>query len=610
MEESNFIKKKIRILFIFFTFFSIALLGSSFRWTIVEGGNLRNIADGRVISSELTSLRGSIYARDGSILAFSEPRFNMYIWTGEGGLEFIEKEIKSQTRDELLEKISPIIDKTPEELGKTIKTLNEQGINWIPVAKNLNPDKWEALNNLKTDINNERKLAGFTFEYTSERIYPEKELASHLIGLTTRDDKGVEYGISGLEFAWNGDLNPRKGITQREQNATGETLANALIQTIEPKMGSSIHTSIDKRLQLIADEKTKWAYEFFDADNTSILISDPKTGEILAMSNYPTYDPNKRSEIKELNVFGNTAISAPYEIGSVAKSFALASAIDSGKVSIEDIILPNGHNGCEKIVEDEPALCTFDSKPQPPMPLKECFWRSDNICFFHLSKLIGTSKDELTGKEIYSSKIYHDYLLKFGVGISSGIDIGGESTGLALKDIGTWNLGDVAAFSYGHGFQMNTVQVLSAISVFANDGVRMRPFLVKKIIKGDGIERHQEPLPVERVISLETANEVQKMMKLVFDKDMREYETQYYDLKNYNVGYKSGTALIAEKGVYTDDIFATHAGCDFSPDKKFCMVVKLEKPRAVERLSFYNSRVMFLETLNAIKDYLNLERIK
>lgn len=606
MAEVKHIKNKIRILFLFLFLFCALLIASSFRWTIIEGSTLRDIADGRVLSSELTSLRGSIYAKDGSTLAYSEPRFDMFIWMND--LEFFESEkIDIQTREEFLQKVAPIIDKTPEELEQTINEFDNAGIKWIPIARNLTSTQWEDLRNLKTDKDPNRYLTGFVFEYTSQRIYPEGQLASHIIGLTTRDNDDTEFGISGLESAWNGDLNPRKGIIQREENAVGDTLATALIETIEPRQGSSIYTSIDKRLQLIAEDKTSWAVDHFEADSASIIIIEPRTGEVLALANYPTYNPNERDKIDNPLVFGNSSISAPYEVGSIVKTLTLATAIDNGTATPQDIIMPNGHEGCEVVVEDLPPVCTFNKLPQPPMPLNECFIKSDNLCFYHLSQKIGANKSEL-GIEVYSSQNMHNYFTNFGIGVASGIDLGGESFGL-FKSVGTWDPTDVATFSYGHGFQMNAIQALSSIATIANNGVRMKPHIVTNVTKGDGNEIVQQPVALNRVISGESANIVASMMQDVFQSSIRSYEGPYLDLLNYQIGYKSGTALIVENGVYTADIFATHVGCDFSEDRKFCMLVKIEKPRSVQRLSFYNSRVLFLETLIAMKDYLNLERV-
>ncbi|MCA9381042.1 penicillin-binding protein 2 [Candidatus Dojkabacteria bacterium] len=577
------------------------------RWQIVYAEDFRKIADGRVYSTELTSLRGSIYSKDGSTLAYSEPRFDMYIWMS--GLEYVEDK-NVQTRDEFLKKVAPIIDKTPESLAKEIRENHEDnGLLWFKIGDNLSATQWQELINLKTDENEKRELQGFQFLQSSQRVYPEGRLASHVLGLTN-EYKNQEVGLGGIEGHWNGDLNPRKGLLIKETDAVGQSVASALFATIEPKPGSSIYTTIDKKLQAIVEEKTKAAAEQFGAESTSTIIMDPKTGAILAMANYPDYNPNLREET-DPSAYTNQSITIPYEVGSIGKIFTFATGIDTGVITPETMIMPEGHEGCEKFSDDLEPLCTWDKKPQGPLTAFDCFEKSDNVCFYHIAHdFIMDLDDGETLAQEGKEKTFYDYLYDFGIGRNTGIDLSGEDPGL-LKELKNWNLGDVAAFSYGHGYLTTPLQVITAVSAIPNHGVRMRPHVLDKVIKGDGEVIEYEPLPFDfekTIIKPETAELVGNVMHQIYLSNIPDYEYWYRDLRNYNIGMKSGTALIANQYGYTSDVNSTQVGFDMSDERSFIMLVKVNKPEGGQ-LSYYNSRVMWLDIFAATKDYLGVPRI-
>ncbi len=606
-ENNGFLSNKIRVIHIIFFLTFIVISASLFRWQIIYADDFKKIADGRVYSTELTSLRGSIYARDGSTLAYSEPRFDMYVWIRD--LEYFEEK-GIQTTDEFVRKVAPIIDKTPEELRKMIReNYEDNGLLWFPIAESLDAEQWQELNTLTTDIDTERILKGYRFISTSKRIYPEDRLAAHVLGLTNTH-KDQEIGQGGIEGHWNGDLNPRKGMVIKENDAIGQAVASSLFETIEPKPGSSIYTTIDKKLQTIVEEQVESAVKRFEAESGTIIVMDPKTGAIMALANYPDYNPNLREET-EPSVYTNQGVTIPYEIGSIGKIFTFATAIDKGVITPETIVQPEGHEGCEKFTNDLEPLCTWDKKPQPALTAFQCFQKSDNICFYHMLHDFIMDMDK-SGEQVnkIDSRSFYQYLYDFGIGRNTGIDLSGEDPGL-LKNGDEWNLGDIAAFSYGHGYLSTPLQTISAVSAIPNGGVRMRPHIMEKVVKGDGEVIHYEPLPFdfeEHIIKPETAELVGNIMHQIYLNDIPAYEYWYDDLRNYNIGMKSGTALIANQFGYTSDVNSTQVGFDMSDDRTFIMLVKVSKPKGGQ-LSFYNSRIMWLDTFAAIKDHLNVPRI-
>lgn len=588
-ENNTEISSKLRSFHFILILFVVLLVAFCVRWQVAEAAKFREFAKGRSVTAPLKSYRGSIYAKDGSTLAYSEPRFNIFVWMDD---LILSETNNTQSREEFYRKMAPAINLSTVELEEKINNYFDQKIRWIPVAKGLTDKEFEKVKNLKRDTDPERTLAGWDYEVTSTRIYPEGRLGAHVIGLTN-EVNGKMVGVGGLEEQYDGILNPRTGFQSGEKDAIGQTVTAALRETIEPKNGSSIYTTIDKKLQQIIEKKIKEGVETYKAVSGSIVIIDPKTGSIMALANYPDYDPNKREE-KDPAVYGNSTTLRPYEAGSIGKVMTMAAAVDLGLIDKDTVILPNGHQGCEKIHNDLAPLCTWDKLPQVgPMKAFECFYKSDNICFFHIA-------------EMMNRKDFFNYLTKFGVGSASGIDLGRTDSYGILTEYIDWNKGDVAAFSYGHGYQVNLIQAVDYTATVANYGVRMKPRVVEKVIDSDGNVQEYKPIVVERAVSRETADKMAEMMNINFDNSTPEwwYKQLYY---NYNIGVKSGTALLVENGVYVNDINASFVGYDESPERTFAMAVSLDKPQEpASKLSFYNSRPLWLDTFDAIKDIIGV----
>ncbi|RMD76695.1 penicillin-binding protein 2 [Candidatus Dojkabacteria bacterium] len=587
-------KSQNSIKFINLVFFLVALLiiGISFRWQIVEGEKFSEIMKKRVFSTELDSQRGAIYFYEGATMAYSEPRYDLYVWLGD--LEFFEKR-QIQSREEFISKVSKVIGISEVELSAKFTKAAENNLKWFQIGKSLTKEQFDALNSLKTDKFKSQPLSGFILDAVPVRIYPEKRLASHVVGLTNYVDKR-HIGVAGIEASYNGVLNPIKGFLKAEKDAIGQTVASSLALTIEPKTGASVYTTIRKRLQEIIEVKLKEGVEKYQAKSGSVVVMDPKNGEILSLANYPDYDPNF---IKQEDVIGltNSAIIKPYEAGSIGKLITVAAGVDLGIFGSEDIVLAEGHNGCESVLPDLPPLCTWDKKPQPPMSVKDCFAKSDNVCFYHMARKI-------------NRKDFYDYMTAFGIGSSSKIDIGfGDSFGL-LKDSSEWNLGDVAAYSYGHGYQVNALQALSYTATIANHGVRVLPRAVYKVVRSNGVKVEMNPIVENRVVSVETAKKVTDMMRYNFKFAIAGNEYQYFHLKKYDLGVKSGTALIAENGSYTDDMNASFVGFDASPERTFAMIVWLEKPKVPkgDLLAYYNARPLWLDIFDSIREILRVPK--
>ena len=590
---------------IFFGLLFIGLISLLFYWQVINSEKYQAIANSRYIDVKIPSIRGSILASDGSTLAYSEPRFDVFIWLPE--IEAAEKQ-NTQTREEFLSKVSGVLGITIDDL----KAFIESGPQWIKIGSRVTVEQKNQLLGLKTDINKDKNIQGIQYNYVNRRIYPEGKLASQVLGYVGFDGNNNEKGIWGLEQYWDGSLKAIEGVQSGEVDSSGNTIATSSSDTVTSKEGATLYTTIDKTLQTILEQKLKEGHDQFKTKSVTGIIVDPKTGAILAMANYPSFDPNFYYSESDPEVYGNKAISTPYEVGSVAKSFTLSSAIDLGRVNPETVLLPNGHKGCE-IISPNPApedRCVSAETNKNPNKIIECICvynrKGINRSMSVLDALIGS--DNIGFRHIALTMSYvefRDYLSKFGAGKASQVDLPSESYA-DLKDGTKWNYADQAVYSYGHGYSMTPLQTVIGVSVIANDGDRMQPYLVSKVVDIDGQITEFKPKVMAHVIKPETAKTVASMMHQVYLNQL--IERKYKPLAQLNIGLKSGTALIpyTDRPGYSSDINTTFLGYDASPDKKFAMIIKLEKPE-VGDLSFYNARILWLDTLLAIKDHLNLK---
>lgn len=591
--------KFIRLVFLILIFVITCLL---FKWQVFDSERFIAIANERFKDIKLPSIRGSILADDGTTLAYSEPRFDTFVWLPE--MESAEDR-DEQERHEFYEKVSEVLKIAPNELEEKFNT----NALWIKIATKITLDEKNALLELKSS--KDKYFSGIQFEYVNRRVYPEDRLASQILGYVGLYDPEVK-GVWGLEQYWDGSLRPVEGVVSSEFDSFGNPITLADTDFIESKPGSNLHTTIDKTLQGILEKKLQEGYIQFEADSVTGIIMDPKTGAILAMANYPNYDPNAYWENTDSDAFGNKAISTPYEVGSVAKIFTLSAALDLGKVTPETILLPEGHDGCEIISPDAEVgancrhpennktdkpvecICTYDKKPvKQAINVTGALNGSDNIAFRHIAL-------SMSYKEFYS------YLKLFGAGQPTQIDLPDESYA-NLKASEDWNYADQAVYSYGHGYSLTPLEAIVGVASVANNGYRMQPFIVQKIVDADGSVKTIEPKVMARTIKPETAETMGQLMHKVYLGQLIEKKYKY--LAEYNLALKSGTALIpyTDRAGYSGEINATFVGFDASPEKTFVMLLKLEKPQ-IGDLSYYNARLLWLDTFIAIKDHLNVPR--
>ncbi len=498
----------------------LTVVGRSFYLQILQHENLVKKADKQHQHKvDLTPARGSILDRNGTTLAesihmdscYAEPR---RIKDVEGTAAVLAP-ILGMPKHELVEKLSV-----------------NKSFNWV--ARWLAPEVAARVKNMK--------LPGIGFAPESKRFYPNMEIAAHVVGFTGRDPNGLE----GIELKYDSTILGNTGYMITERDALGRNIAvmNTVIKDSSP--GKSVILTLDKTIQFIAEKELAKAVTESNAKSGMALVMESDTGRVLAMANYPTFNPNAYSRYS-LAQLRNHVVTDSFEPGSTFKVFTIAAALDSGTIKPSDVY------NCENGVYHIAGRTIHDDHPHSRLNVSEIIKYSSNIG----SAKIGFKM----GEEKLSS-----YLRNFGFGGRTGIDLPGESPGNLKR---SWYGIDLATISFGQGLSLSTMQLATALSAIANGGNLMRPYLVEQILDDNGtVVQKFEPQIVRRVISPETAQKVARMMETV---TMDGGTGTKAALDGFRVAGKTGTAQKVDSVTRT-----------YSPSKRigsFVGFVPAEKPK-------------------------------
>lgn len=581
------------VIFVLFPAFVVGTISQMYRWQVIGHEKFETMAEQQLIEDKrLPSSRGTIYASDGSILALDEPVWGVYasISTDEE-----ERERFNKQRESFIQIVTQILDVDAEELDKKL----DEDFRYVLIKNYISSEKKKELEEKKKELEEEQTenkseaqkvanemeksgtdedtinkylavqyeeiemvgLFGLHFEREEKRIYPDGRLASHILGFVGKSEEGEDVGQYGLEGYYAGDLLGKEGFKYEEKDSRGNVIMTGEYDPVLPRQGKNIVLTIRPNIQATVEKYLEKGVKKHEAKSGSAIVLDPNTGEIIAMANYPDYDPNLYFNEEDATVFKNKAISDVYEYGSVNKVLTVSMALEEGKITPNTIC--NDDKGYIEILDKK--IYTWDKMPDGSQRPKDVLKNSNNVCAAKFGLKVGIDRN-------------YEYLKKFGIGDFLGIGLQDEATSY-LKPLGYWNELDLATSAFGQTISATPLQVVSAVSTIANDGKRMRPFIVKELYdEEESIEIKQEV--ASSPISVDTARKVQDMMRAVvtggeahgwFDKEV----------PNYSIAGKTGTAQIPypdKVGYYKDRTNATFVG--FSPvhGAKMIMIVRLEEP--------------------------------
>ena len=476
-----------------------------------------NFLDEQVLSrshSEYTLLatRGKILDRNNNILALDVRSFSV-------GVDI--KKFKGEPSD--IESLEKILDLKQGTIDKLIRN-----IGYKEIKRHVSGAERKKIENFN--------LEGIFFRENLRRSYPQKEVSSHVVGITDID----RIGIQGSELVFNNSLKGKKGRFIGIKSSGNKKIEG---DRVEPQDGKDLFLTIDIRLQSIAFEELKNAIDQAGAESGSVVIINPQSAEILALSNYPSFDPSNRRDIKDHSVFRNRATIDVFEPGSVLKPIAMSAIIDSKKINLEDNI--NTSPGWVKVS----GYKTSDFKDYGVLSLSEIIALSSNVGMVKLCA---------------DQDIVHltKYFKSFGIGrYPVNLLIPAREGFLAHPS--EFTLRDKVSSCYGYGLSMSAIQIAQAYSVFANEGI----FKELTLFLDDSISSNSFE---ERVISIETASIVRDM--LIKTVNMPSGTARNAKIKGTIVAGKTGTAIENSKDLsYT----VTFAGFVPAIDPELLAVVVL-----------------------------------
>lgn len=522
-----------------FTFFSLVLvflmvISRLFYWQVVKAEELTLAGKtqyGRTV--KIFPKRGSIQTSDKYPIATNKISYLVFA---------NPKEIPD--KEKVIDVLSPLLEVEKATLSAQLN----KNLFWVPLKSKVE-DK------IKEEIE-KNKLRGIGFEEQSLRFYPEASMAAQLVGFVGKNEAGEDKGYFGLEGYYDRQLRGKEGIAVQINDALGRPILAKVNESGGQIDGRTLVLSIDRVIQFLLEKNLKKGIEQYEAAGVMAAVMDPKTGNIIAMASYPTFDPSHVNDFSS-DYYKNPFISNAYEPGSTFKALVMAAGIDTGVVKPDtkcDI--------CEGPVEiGEYKIKTWNDEYRKDITMADAIKYSDNTGMVFVSQKLGL--DTML-----------EYFKKFGIGELTGIDLQGEIAP-AIRDRDSWYPIDVATASFGQGIHITAIELLTAFSAIANEGNMMEPHVVSKIIVSDSETIPIEPKIVGKPISAKTA----KVMTEILVKAVDNGEAKYAKPKGYRIAGKTGTAQIPIAGHYdANKTIASFIGFAPADNPKFAMLVVVDRP--------------------------------
>lgn len=495
---------------------------------------------------EIGVSRGMITDRHGEVLAISSPVASV-----------VADPQRVKITDEQLKELSSLLGMDAQKVGGRLGRENSR---FVYLKRQVIPSvtkKIVALN-----------IPGIFLESESKRYYPERDIAAHVLGFTDFKDNGQEGVERGWESTLAGELGSRRVIKDNK---------GRIIEDVEnirmPKQGQDIVLSLDRRIQYLAHRELKRAFEVHQAASGSIVVLDAQTGEVLALTNLPAYNPNRRSTISDERI-RNRALVDVYEPGSTLKPFSVAIAIETGLVSPDTVLqtAPGTFKIGRSIIRDV--------SDKGDLTVSEVIQTSSNV---------GTAKIALS----LPPQTLWEMLNRSGFGVSTGSGFPGEANG-RLRPYNTWRPIEQATLSYGHGMSVSLMQLARAYTLFTTGGQLMPISLIKQDMSVMG----------QQVISRETALAVSNMLELVTQPGGTAPLAQ---INGYRVAGKTGTAHKLVDGQYAKNIYtSSFVGYAPASNPRLIIAVVLDEPSAGQYFGGVVAAPVFSHVMSGALRILNV----
>lgn len=570
--EDTSVARRLRLIFSILALLLFAIIARLVFLQVIQKDSFNLLAEAQhLFFANLSPQRGEILMRDkfsdqDYIIATNEKMFFLYA---------VPRDIEDV--NETVNVLKDVLNLSDEE-QQTIRTRLEKK----NVADLYEPMKHFVSFEQKEQIE-EHNIEGLRFVEEYRRLYPEGELAAHVIGFVSTNDEEQISGQYGIEEYYNDILLGRRGKFEAFLDTAGNWITSSRRDIESEVNGDDLVLTIDRTIQFIVEQELKKGVEEFEAESGEIIVQNPHTGAIVAMASYPTYNPNEYSKVDDIGVFLNGATQATYEPGSVIKPFTAAVAIDKGVAEPETTYVDTGSvslNGW--------TIRNSDGKANGVKTLTEVLELSLNTGTIHFQQLAGLDA-------------FEQYFRAFGFGDKTGIDLAGEVGG-NLDNLNNKKSGiGYGTISYGQGMATTPVGLLTSFSSLVNGGVLYKPYVVEERRHPDGSSTVTEPYEAGRVIDESTSRKLNAMMASV----VKNGHAQNAQVNGYNVGGKTGTANIPGPGGYTNDTNHTFLGFGTLEDPEFTVLVRYNKPTKVQ-FSASSAAVSFQRVTKYLLEYYGI----
>lgn len=548
--------------------FTLAFLIIAGRFLYIQiTGNVQNVSlvewaeNIRKTSVTLESERGSILDSNGNLLAFNRPVYKMYAILKEDFSENSDVPLHVIDYEKTAKTLSQYIDLEEADILERLENGKKSEAFQIEFGK----EGKDISESIKDEIMELDDLPGINFMKESKRYYPNNNFASHIIGFVNENeaDKTIQ-GITGIEQMFNKYLIGEDGYIDYQRDRFNKKLLQKDVHMKEAEDGFDIYLTIDQKIQSLLEDILDQMVEKYSPERMSTVVMNAKNGEILALANRPSVNPN---EVEEVQNWYNDAISTPVEPGSTMKIFTWAAAIDAGVYDENEEFLSGKYN-IHKLVEETINDHNY-GKGWGNITYDEGFYRSSNVA---AAKLVWEKMDE---------SVYLDYLEKFDLFEKTNIELPNEKVGQL-----TFNYpSDKLRTAFGQSSTVTAMEQMKAATAIANKGEMIQPIIVKKVVDpvtGE-IVRENERTVVGKPISEATSKKMLDLMTGVVHDEVG--TGRKFRLDNYTALGKTGTAQLPnlETGGYTDGgLMHSFLGMAPSEDPEIMVYVSVTNPELKE----------------------------
>jgi cell division protein FtsI (penicillin-binding protein 3) len=510
----------------------LVIAGRAFQLQVLQGERLMRLGERQHLKEWIVlPKRGALLDRAGEPLALSMESQSVYA-----------RPHRVQDPEQLSQVLARILNLRAADVKQ--KLISDKPFVWIKrQVSSPEAEKIQALN-----------PTGIGMFYEPNRYYPQNQLAGQLIGFVGRDSEGLE----GLELKYNDYIRGEAGSSVTERDALGRRVLVQGVEGLRIPPGSDVHLTLNTSIQHIAEKELEATILKYRAKSGVAIVMEPFTGEVLALANYPAFDPNNYSK-QSADQRRNRAVTDSFEPGSTFKTILAAAALEEGVVGKEDLFY------CEMGKYPYAGKVIHDTHPHGWLSFAKILQVSSNIGFTKVAQKL--KKDR-----------YYRYIEKFGFGQVTGIDVPGEVPGL-LRRAESWSAIDLATHAFGQGISATPLQMVTAYAAIANGGFLMRPYVTRRVVSPQGeIVLEIQPHVVRRVISEKTARSLASILKDVTNEGGTGVMA---NVDGFEVAGKTGTAQKADPvhgGYAAKKRVASFVGFVPANDPRLVALVLIDEP--------------------------------